>query len=344
MPITRVELESFTAFSQLDFRTSPGINILIGANATGKTHLLKVAYAACEITKTKGSLPGKIVRLFLPHQRKIGRLVHRQRGVARAKVTVHRDGRSITMEFNSKATSIDDVNVKRASAWVGEEIESAYIPVKEMLAHAPGFRSLYATREIHFEEVYDDILAKAYLPIPRGAPSGDRGVLLELIRKKMGGQVHTSKEEFFLREAGIGNLEFSLLAEGYRKLGLLWLLIQNGTLPRGSVLFWDEPESNLNPGMTGTIVSVLIELQRMGVQVFLATHDYVLLKEFDLRAKPEDEVLFHALWRDPSRDVHVESTNSYRSIHPNAIADTFTDLYERDIERSLGGSGNADRR
>ena len=37
-----------------------------------------------------------------------------------------------------------------------------------------------------------------------------------------------------------GNLEFSLLAEGIRKLALLWLLIQNGVLQSGS--FWDEPE------------------------------------------------------------------------------------------------------
>ena len=30
-----------------------------------------------------------------------------------------------------------------------------------MLANAPGFRSLYARREIHFEEIYSDILMKA---------------------------------------------------------------------------------------------------------------------------------------------------------------------------------------
>ena len=78
------------------------------------------------------------------------------------------------------------------------------------------------------------------------------------------------------------DLELSLLAEGFRKLGLLWLLIRNGTLLEDSVLFWDEPEANLNPKLYRLLMYVLLELQRNGVQVFLATHDYIILKELDL--------------------------------------------------------------
>ena len=47
-------------------------------------------------------------------------------------------------------------------------MESVYIPPKEMLSNAPGFRSLYSNREVHFEEVYRDILDRAYLPALRG--------------------------------------------------------------------------------------------------------------------------------------------------------------------------------
>jgi len=38
------------------------------------------------------------------------------------------------------------------------------------------------------------------------------------------------------------------------------------------------------------VVEILLELQRMGVQVFIATHDYVTLKEFDLQTKKKDRV------------------------------------------------------
>ena len=46
MTLTKVKLEGFTAFEDLTVGFSPGINALIGANGTGKTHLMKVCYAA----------------------------------------------------------------------------------------------------------------------------------------------------------------------------------------------------------------------------------------------------------------------------------------------------------
>ena len=36
--IKYLELKNFTAFSDLSIDFSPGINIIIGANSTGKTH------------------------------------------------------------------------------------------------------------------------------------------------------------------------------------------------------------------------------------------------------------------------------------------------------------------
>ena len=34
-------LENFTAFKETSFEWSPGVNVLIGANGTGKTHIMK---------------------------------------------------------------------------------------------------------------------------------------------------------------------------------------------------------------------------------------------------------------------------------------------------------------
>ena len=71
-PLTRIVLERFTAFEQLDLSLGPGINVFIGANGTGKTHLLKVAYAVCEFKTTKfdyiegpeGRFYDKLARVF----------------------------------------------------------------------------------------------------------------------------------------------------------------------------------------------------------------------------------------------------------------------------------------
>ncbi|MBF0126165.1 MAG: ATP-binding protein [Magnetococcales bacterium] len=120
-------------------------------------------------------------------------------------------------------------------------------------------------------------------------------------------------------------LNLPLLAEGMRKLALIWLLIQNGTLQSGSVLFWDEPEANLNPALMGKVVEIILELHRQGVQVFLTTHNDVLLKEFDLRMRPDDQIHYLSLFRDNSGAVAANSCDTHLGVDPNTISDTFKD-------------------
>ena len=338
MALTRVRLERFTAFSHLDLKLSRGINVFVGKNGTGKTHLMKVCYAACEASKPDVNFMEKLVRVFLPSGRRPGRLVKRQVGRAMGTVEVRRDGRKLSASFSTlvKTAASDKVRVTGLPAWKKDRIESVYIPVKEMLASAPGFRSLYEARETHFEEVYKDILDRAYLPMLRGPMDEQRRRLMARLQSEIEGRVFVENEEFFLYNKQ-GNLEFSLLAEGIRKLALLWLLIQNGVLQSGSVLFWDEPETNLNPKLFGVVMDILLELQRAGMQVFLATHDYVVLEELDLRKQEMDDVAFHSLHRNEiTGEIACNRANSYLDIHPNAIAEAFTDLYDREIERNMG--------
>ena len=83
-----------------------------------------------------------------------------------------------------------------------------------------------------------------------------------------------------------------------------------------------------------------MELQRNGVQVFLATHDYVILRELDLQMREEDEVLFHSLFRDgESREIACQTARRYLDIHPNVIEEAFDDIYDRQIARSFGSFG-----
>ena len=74
MAIKRLTLERFTAFEKLDLSLSPGINVFIGANGTGKTHIMKTIYAACDITKTKFDFADKLIRVFLPSGTRLGPL------------------------------------------------------------------------------------------------------------------------------------------------------------------------------------------------------------------------------------------------------------------------------
>jgi predicted ATP-dependent endonuclease of OLD family len=338
-----IKFENFTAFDKLEVKFSPGINIFIGENGMGKTHILKAAYAACDITKTRGKFSEKINNVFYPSGKQIGRLIKRSKGSSSGFIEVIRKiekkNIGIKLSFSTNTTNPDKTTLSGSTkSWMDNPIEAAYIPVKDMTANAPGFNSLYEMREIHFEEVNIDILRRAYLPFLRKPANKQIKRLVEILQETMHGKVVIKNEEFFLR-TDEGDLEFTLLAEGYRKLGLLWLLLQNGTVQNGSVLFWDEPDMNLNPKLMQSVIGILLEIQRFGVQIFLATHNYVLLKEFDLQLEEQDKVKFHSLYRSQDGKIEISSTRAYLDIHPNTIDDTFGGFIDREIKKSMGSLG-----
>lgn len=342
--LTKIKFENFTAFKNLEIPFSPGVNLFIGENGTGKTHILKAAYAACDISKVQSGFAEKLSGVFLPSGKHFGRLAKRSKGSSEGFVEVSRkleQGKALNLRasFSNHTSTPDKVKVSGSpTEWKNHPLNAAYIPVKDMMANAPGFRSLYEERELHFEEVYVDILRKANLPLLKGPTDKARKGLLESLQKSMSGKIILKNEEFFLKNK-YGELEFTLLAEGFRKLGLLWVLIQNGTLGNSSVLFWDEPETNLNPKIMRMVVGLLLELQRVGVQIFVTTHDYVILKEFDLQRKKADKLRFHSLFRDKNQDNEMahHAAENFLDIAPNAIDATFGDLVQRELRKSIGG-------
>ena len=130
MTLTRVELDQFTAFTHLELDLSPGINVLVGANGTGKTHLMKVCYAACDVSKSRIPFAEKLVRVMLPSGRASGRLVNRGRGKRRGSATVHRGEMKLTATFSSPASRQPAEMSEEAECWSSKPIESVYIPVK----------------------------------------------------------------------------------------------------------------------------------------------------------------------------------------------------------------------
>jgi predicted ATP-binding protein involved in virulence len=79
MPLTKLELENFTVFNKIEIPFCEGLNVLVGENGLGKTHVMKIAYAACRASKHDVSFPQKTVMVFRPDQSSIGRLVSREK-------------------------------------------------------------------------------------------------------------------------------------------------------------------------------------------------------------------------------------------------------------------------
>ena len=337
--LTKIHLENFTAFKNLDVEFSPGINVFIGANGTGKTHIMKAAYAACDISVSGRNFADKLEKVFFPSNHQIGRLARRDKVSISSQVVVSRKIKSksvdLAVSFSNHTTAFEKADISGLEQWELEKITSVFIPVKDMLANAPGFRSSYSQRELHFEEIYDDIMARALLGKLKGPTDSSRKRLLTILEKAIAGKVVIKKEEFFLKNKQ-GELEFTLLAEGFRKLALLYTLIQNGTLLNGSVLFWDEPEANLNPALMEIVVDILLALQRQGVQIFIATHDYVFLKWLAIKISSGDKVTFNTLHRDEnSNEIVCSPSNDYNLILHNPISQAFASLYDADLMKGL---------
>lgn len=332
-----LKAENFTAFKDISLGFNKGINIFIGSNGTGKTHILKCLYAACSITSGSDrdqTFGQKLVGVFHPYENRPGRLSFRGAGSVTSKILVTSNRGNISAEFSNHTQSHSGIEVKGEKLWKSQEINCAYIPVKEMLAHAPGFLALSERRELSFEDVYKDIIYRAYLPRLKGPTGEKRRNILEKLREAIEGNVTIKGDNFFLKNKQ-GNLEFTLLSEGMRKLALIWILTQNGVLTNGSILFWDEPEANLNPSRMGEVVDVMLELQRLGVQIFVSTHNYVVIKEFELRRKQSDSIFFTALFRDSDGIINSESSLDFKNIMHNKISETYNSLYDREVENSM---------
>ena len=212
----------------------------------------------------------------------------------------------------------------------------SFIPAKEMLSHSYQLSAAASVGNVRFDDTYIDIINSAKVDITMGKNRETTDKLLLKIQKITGGKVKydAERDEFYLRR-GNANLEFNLVAEGLKKAGLLWMLTKNGILEKGSILFWDEPETNLNPESISTIAEILLELQKNGVQIFVATHNYFLAKYLDILSKKKEQaeqVLFYSLYRNAEKqDVACETAEEFTLLNNNPTVKTYLQIYRDEV-------------
>ena len=268
-----------------------GINVIIGENGVGKTSLLKMIYAATQWSN-KNTNTGKnkdLLRYFscnIIDSAELKNFDHRDE-CSYYKIT---DGEH-KFEYDLSCEGKFD-NQK----WAGLNIQSVMIPTTEMLSHSRSFLALNEKFNMPFDETQIDIIVNASLPETRKIPD-NMEPLLRKISEVIEGKIVFENDVFYVLKDDGRKTEFSLEAEGLRKLGLLWKLIRNGLLEKDSILLWDEPEANLNPELYPLVVEILLELQKNGVQIFLATHNYNFAKYLEIRRDNKEQVIFHNLYK-----------------------------------------------
>jgi wobble nucleotide-excising tRNase len=162
--------------------------------------------------------------------------------------------------------------------------------------------------------------------MPREKTKAAADALLSRLPFLPAGKIRLENGRFYL-DIGDGEREAHLVAEGWRKIATLSYLVANGSIKKGTVLFWDEPETGLNPKLVIDLVQAIRQLAAAGVQIFLATHDYLLAHQLSLRVErgeKEPPVRFFSLHRQALKDpVSVEDADTLADITHNPILQAY---------------------
>lgn len=346
MKIDSCELHNFTVFKAITINFRRGINILIGANGTGKSHLLKILYAMTQhATGEKGGNENRnkiktqnlLLGLFKPEGGDISLLLRSKKSHERSDLvlcTGKNSSISADIYADNRYNNIDPAMIVQSP-----NAKGIFIPPNEVLAIYPGFIASYEKRELAFDQTYYDICkALSAAPLKTKPPLMEK--LAPSLESILGGPVILKGDRFYVGDhKSEKRLEAHLLAEGHRKLAALVHLINNGSINENTILFWDEPEANLNPKLIKTVADFLLALASAGAQIFIATHDYLLTGELSLAAEynttTKAEIQFIALSRKGNSPAKAQSGGTLADLTDNPILDEFAAHYEREQAKAI---------
>ena len=301
--LSNLNVINFTAFRKANLDFSKGLNVIVGENGTGKTHLLKLGYLISTVwenqVKNRNAfskeaverhLAERLLNILKPEQ--IGHLAgsggngkSAVNGTVEEAIPCASAGKAIELSFQFSERAETQVSVDQLPERLTKSARyghSVYLPSREMVSFFDGFISLYDTHELEFDETFKDLAVNLSSPRLRETPEFVSR-LLDKLQDTIGGEV-TLKGGRFYTSAGREQQrrEITLLAEGLRKLATVVQLLNNGSLQAGGTLFWDEPEADMNPKLIRLIAEALFHLCRSEIQVILATHSLFLLRELEI--------------------------------------------------------------
>ncbi len=332
-------LKNFGTFSEFTWTDHAPINIIIGENDTGKTYILKSLYCLAksiqEYTNSaqqktwKGILAGKIYNVYQPTNDKLGSLV--KKGSDRLSVEAKVWGNNYEFEFGKDTKN----TITQGSEEIFKPLEprSLYIPTKEVLT---ALNAIASTKNQigGFDETYHDLIDAIRIPVTKGKLNTNFQKAFQAIKSLFDGEVIFYKNEFIFKR-GRETYNMAQIAEGIKKLSMLITLIRNQSIQKGTILFIDELENNLHPRAIVVVCEMLFYLSQAGVQVYLATHSYFVIKQFELLARKHKETIqICSLIKEETNIISKFHDLKY-GIPSNPIIDTSLNLYQQDLDLSL---------
>ena len=334
--ISSVSISNFTVFENNDIQFSPGLNVLIGKNGTGKTHLLKLLYSIFKGESNPAILPtyvnGEVTKDIASNLRgtfkiqSLSDLVRHKSPKTYGVVNVllsNGEQVKLNVGYNNDDRTFAKAEVTERKSFP----DCLYIPPQEMLSWFNGFTALWTKREVDFDETYYQLAKALELPLLKNNES-----ILDVINpleKILKAKIINDNGRFYL-EYDWGKIDIHLAAEGFRKLATIAYLLANGSINDKTIIFWDEPEVHFNPSLIEALVTLIKGLIGKGIQIFITTHDYLLSQRLSLLAEYESK--FFCLSNEKGKGVSVEEGETLADIDSNPILNEFAEYY--DFERN----------
>ena len=345
--LQRLHVRNFTVFEDAVFEFSPGLNVVEGANGTGKSHVLKLGYA---LQQAYAVAPRNVANVYEPTQdstrvimiatalsrlqevfltsgiqklvRRAGTAKLRKANQARIRATFGEAARG-TIDFtldDSAGTSMGFLMMPQIAKVAEATEKPVFIPAKEMLSLMPDIIGLSDKYADLLDSTYTGLARALVVPLLRNPPAYAQEVLASL-GEVLHGAIESENGRFYLApQEGGERFEIGLVAEGHRKLGTLAFLLANGSLGKENTLYWDEPEANLNPALLRELAQLLMKLVKHGFQIILATHSLYLLKEFHILAgQHQRKVRYFGLSAAPGKATEVTMRDNLELL-PNIVA------------------------
>ena len=352
--IKSIILENFMGYSRFDSKEFASVNVIIGKNDTGKTGLLKLLYCAAKTidiyskmsqnadVELKKLLAEKLLDIYQPGKKGLGELV--------SKIT--KEKLSVNIEFKHSRLSYEDrlhftfgdsttntiVDCQKSIKPISENFRCLFIPAKEVLT---SLKAIRATRDnLHmpgFDDTYLDLIRAIVIPTQKGNITEELKDVNKRLEELFEGQIEQQSDDDFLFKKGNTEFPMQLTAEGIKKIGILTTLIRNRQLNSNSVLFFDEPETTLHPEAARELVEMLMLMAKSGIQIFLATHNYFVLKQLHLSARRDDlRTNCYSLSRDKGKSVECSVYDIKNELPENPISNEAIRMSDEEVKLDLG--------
>lgn len=337
--IHSVELDNFGPLPGLQWGGLGGINLIIGANGCGKTFLLKAMYSGMRVLEAykRGQdqrslseiLADKLYWTF--QQDKIGDLVCKNgNGPLACYLAV--DGGSFRYRFGKDTTKSISAPENTVPS---RDCNSIFLPPKEVLSlQKVILKSRLQDQEFGFDDTYFDLAQALTLGTKRGKNYAAFAESRTRLEDTLGGKIELDEktQAWQFRNRRNQKFEIGVTAEGIKKLAILDTLLGNRYLSDRSVVFIDEPESALHPRAIEQFMEIIGLLAHRGVQFFVASHSYFVIKKLYLMAQEQQ---FSIPVISAEGDDWLQA-DLQKGMPDNPIIAESVNLYRKEVELSLG--------